>query len=150
MTNTEQDAPVSPGNSRSLKNSGLLLTSKTAKVIEYDTSISSIGSQPPRTSTSDRDDNEKSLRRSTSQRVIGFFSDLLRTSTSSRSGSDQVQTPITDRSVSGAEGVDGNEMGAEETDTGEREGYDDEEHEEEEYQLDGRHDRRNLGESRSQ
>ena len=149
MTNTEQDAPVFPGISHSWNTSGRLLTSKTAKVVEYDNSVASIGSQSLRTSAINKSDNENSLRRSTSQRVIGFFSDLLRTSTSSRSGSDQVQTPTTDRSVSGEEGVDENEMSAKEMGTGEQEGYEEEEYEEEEYQLDSR-DRRGLSESRSQ
>jgi hypothetical protein len=46
--------------------------------------------------------------------------------------------------------MDGNELSVEELGTGEQGGYDDDDYEEEECQLDSRYDRRNLEESRSQ
>jgi hypothetical protein len=51
------------------------------------------------TSTTIPNGVDSSLRRSTSQRVIGFFSDLLRSSNSSRSISDQIQTPKSSASL---------------------------------------------------
>jgi hypothetical protein len=152
-SDVEQDQPVSPGISHSLKTSGRLQRSYLipAGPVDYDTSSSSHGSQSLQTSTSNKNDNENSLRRSTSQRVIGFFSDLLRTSTSSRSGSERIQTPNYNRSVSTEAEMDGNELGAEELAV-ERQGEheNDDEYEEEECQLGSRQNHRDSGEIRSQ
>jgi hypothetical protein len=152
----EQDQPVSPGISHSLKTSGRLQRSHfiPAGPVDYDTSSSSHGSQSLQTSMSNKNENENSLRRSTSQRVIGFFSDLLRTSTSCRSGSDQVQTHTTDRSVSQGDGAEGNDLGVEEWSAEaeeEHEEYEDhDEYEKEESQLDNRQSCWNLGQSHLQ
>jgi hypothetical protein len=152
-SDVEQDQTVSPGISHSLKTSGRLQRSHliSAGPVDYDTSSSSHGSQSLETSTSNKNDNENSLRRSTSQRVFGFFSGLLRTSTSSRSGSERIQTPDSNRSVSAEAETDGNELGAKELGAEQQDEYEnDDEFEEEDYQLDGRPYRRDLGESRSQ
>jgi hypothetical protein len=154
LSTEELDLSASPSISHPLKTStsGRLQISHRGEAADYGKSSPSLGSQSLQTSTIKMTETESSLRRSTSQRVIGFFSDLLRTSTSSRSGSDQVQTPTPSLSVSGSrgQGMDGNELSVEELGTGEQGGYDDDDYEEEECQLDSRYDRRDLEESRSQ
>ena len=103
-----------------------------------------MGSQSLQTSTSTKNDSETSLRRSTSQRVIGFFSDLLRTSSSSRSESDRIRTPNSIRSVSAGEGVGNDEISVEDVGVEEQEVC-----EEQEYQQDDRLSRRQWGETRT-
>jgi hypothetical protein len=154
LSTEELDLSASPSISHPLKTSasGRLQISHRGEAADYGKSSPSLGSQSLQTSTIKMTEIESSLRRSTSQRVIGFFSDLLRTSTSSRSGSDQVQTPTPSLSVSGSrgQGMDGNELSVEELGAEDQGGYDDDDYEEEECQLDSRYDRRDLEESRSQ
>lgn len=117
----------------------------TDEAVHCDASSSSNGSQSLQTSTTTRNDSETSLRRSTSQRVIGFFSDLLRTSTSSRPESDRIQTPRPIRSVSAEEETNGNEISVEDVGVEEQEVS-----EEQAYQQDDRLSRRQWGETRPQ
>jgi len=143
-TDAGQDLSTSAGGSDSPITSARLDILHSDENVYRDASFSSQGSQSLQTSTSTKNDSETSLRRSTSQRVIGFFSDLLRTSSSSRSESDRIRTPSSIRSVSAGEGVGNDEISVEDVGVEEQEVC-----EEQEYQQDDRLSRRQWGETRT-
>jgi hypothetical protein len=139
LTDAERVRSVSPDISHSLETSSRLQRPRSTEPGDYQTSFSSTGSDSSQPNETSKNDSQTSLRRSTSQRVIGFFSDLLRTSTSSRSGSDQIQTPTSNLSVSvsRAEELDGNELSVEHMEEQDN-------HEEQGYELASRSSRRDL------